>query len=70
MNTKAKTPEKPLTKRTGPGSKKNGAASPNLTPIPNHPLAHLIGAFADDPAWEELMEEVRKNRELEREAEQ
>src|SRR6266511_5920187 len=53
------------------------AAIPNSTPssrpgdplperIPNHPLAPLAGCFEDDPAWEELMEEVRKNRQREK----
>jgi hypothetical protein len=30
---------------------------------PPHPLDDIIGAFADEPLWDELMEEVRKNRE-------
>lgn len=28
----------------------------------NHPLANAIGAFANDPGWDDMMEEIRKLR--------
>lgn len=39
-------------------------------PIPNHPLADVIGAFQDDPMLDAMMENIYEyRRQLEREAE-
>ena len=35
----------------------NGAAS-----LPDHPLSRVIGGFADDPLWNEFIEEMEQSR--------
>ncbi|WP_309689238.1 hypothetical protein [Armatimonas sp.] len=30
---------------------------------PSHPLDDIAGMFEDEPLWDDLMEEIRKNRE-------
>ena len=35
----------------------NGAAPPG-----EHPLARVIGGFADDPLWDEFIEEMEQSR--------
>ena len=44
-------------------------ASDILTPVQecyalgrNHPLANTLGAFANDPGWDDMMDEIRKLR--------
>lgn len=45
--------ETPLAEHNGT----NGAA-----PSGEHPLAQVIGGFADDPLWEEFLQEMEQSR--------
>ena len=42
------------------------AAEPNstngITPPEENPLSHVIGGFADDPLWDEFLEEMERSR--------
>jgi hypothetical protein len=38
------------------------APTPNGRLGAEHPLADSVGAFADDPLWELMMEEIQKHR--------
>ena len=52
-----------------PSKIKNGHAPPTKLPAPlvttlpeAHPLAGVIGGFADDPLWDEFLEQMEQSR--------
>jgi len=65
---------RPKPKRAGAPGRSNGGSlpAPDVTPIPNHPLAQLFGSFDDEPLWEDWMKAIGEYREevnaLDREA--
>ena len=46
-----------------PDSPDQTQKTPSATVPEHHPLDAIMGIFKDEPLWDDLMEEIRKNRE-------